>query len=178
MIQTRLLPAKLARILGELDPEGKRTIRDRDTADVPSSLTMSDLEYLAAAVGLCTRRILVPMLLAWVRVSALKRLGCTLIDTGESLLATGRWRFPTKGLLLCWDASDFLRREGNSLLALYVGRAFLTLWLTLSASLTVFSEPHTSHTAHSTAKLRTGIQFIVKSTLREEGKKGKEKIKR
>lgn len=107
MTHTRFFPAKLAKTLGELDPEGKRTARDCGAVDIPSSLIISDLEYLAAAVSLCTRLVLVPMLLGWERDSSFRRLAGAFGGTEESLLVTGYWGF---GLRFFRDAPDLLRR--------------------------------------------------------------------
>lgn len=107
MTHTRFFPAKLARILGELDPEGKRTPRDWVAENIPSSLIISDLGYLAAAVSLCTNLILVPVPLAWERASPCRRLVSGFGGAEESLLATGRRLF---GLEFFRDAPDLLRR--------------------------------------------------------------------
>lgn len=89
MTHTRFFPAKLARTLGELDPEGKRTTRDWVAEDIPSSLIISDLGYLAAAESLCTNLILVPVPLAWERASPCTRLAGDFGDAEKSLLVTG-----------------------------------------------------------------------------------------
>lgn len=85
MTHTLFFPAKLARILGELDPEGKRNILDR--AEDPSSRTISRGELLAMGLN-----------------SDLT--GTPLVPEGAGL-AVGEANLNTGRLFLLWRGCEF-----------------------------------------------------------------------
>lgn len=81
MTHTRFFPAKLARMLGELDPEGKRNILER--AEDPSSRTISRGEL--RPVGLRSDLSRAPLMPS----GALGAFSWAILSTGTLLLLRG-----------------------------------------------------------------------------------------